>query len=72
MNHPSTPLAEEGNDYSVSIQCTPLIQQTMSGSLNKSFGHCFGQNSMSVAQQPKHLAQDDARLALRKLIGGSK
>ncbi|CUS24808.1 LAQU0S20e00342g1_1 [Lachancea quebecensis] len=72
LSHPSTPLVEESNEYSVSIQCTPLIQQTMSGSLNKSFGHCLGQNSMTVAQQPKHLAQDDARLALRKLIGGSK
>ncbi|CEP60728.1 Msa1p LALA0_S01e17612g [Lachancea lanzarotensis] len=73
LNVPTTPVAEGSQDYSFAIQCTPLIQQTMSGSLNKVIGEALPQNGHGnvAIQSPRVLEQDDARLALRKLIGGS-
>ncbi|SCU85459.1 LAME_0D01420g1_1 [Lachancea meyersii CBS 8951] len=71
MNAPTTPLVESGPDYSLSIQCTPLIQQAMSGSLNRVIGEPVRQNGGAPLQSPRALEQDDARLALRRLIGGS-
>ncbi|SCU85503.1 LAFA_0D16050g1_1 [Lachancea sp. 'fantastica'] len=70
---PTTPVAESSQDYSFSIQCTPLIQQTMSGSLNKFIGETLQQkgHGQATVQSPRALEQDDARLALRNLIGGS-
>ncbi|SCW02220.1 LAFE_0F01618g1_1 [Lachancea fermentati] len=66
---PSTPVAEPTQEYTLSIQCTPLIQQTMNGSLNRPINDSFTQKP-SKAQKPKLMEQDDARLALRKLISG--
>ncbi|SCV06179.1 LANO_0H23838g1_1 [Lachancea nothofagi CBS 11611] len=70
-NIPTTPIAEGNFESSMSIQCTPLIQQTMTGSLNKLLVDSFGQGVTLDTSPPKPLEQDDARLALRKLIGGS-
>ncbi|SCU77644.1 LADA_0A01486g1_1 [Lachancea dasiensis] len=70
-NLPTTPIPEYSNEFSVSAQCTPLIQQTMSGSLCKLMSDSMNNSVPHTAQAPKVLEHDDARLALRKLIGGS-
>ncbi|SCV03646.1 LAMI_0H09824g1_1 [Lachancea mirantina] len=71
LSVPSTPI-DQANDYALSIQCTPLIQQTMNGSLNRPISDAFEQRPQRTTEPPKAWDQDDARVALRKLIGGSE
>lgn len=72
-SEPSTPKRNILAEASVGIQCTPLIQQTMNGSLSRSIPETV--KSTEVERKPKdqkssHMEQDDARLALKKLITG--
>ncbi|KAL3233561.1 hypothetical protein RNJ44_03601 [Nakaseomyces bracarensis] len=75
LNEPTTPRGEEPT-ITTNIQCTPLIQHTMDGSLSSKYiptALAIGSLDSSVAIETTKrssisLKQDDARAALQRLI----
>lgn len=75
LNEPTTPRGQE-TAITTTIQCTPLIQHTMDGSLSAKFiptALAIGSLESGVAMETSKqnsisLKQDDARAALQRLI----